>query len=257
MDTRHLALSILLFSLLLSSISSAACPTAHRQVKLAAVIGEETGGIFTLLVDVKPGNGTIYTSINPLIGVATQESEQMAVSYAFNSTGINQSECDVFFSMFGDFGGNRVDGPSAGAAMALATRSALLGTPFRQDVVVTGTISPDGKVGAVGGIIEKSTAASDSGARYILVPSLQIYESFLLSTLSANGDFSAVEVQNIPAAERVLTSSQSEKFSLNFSPQSKPIPSSLEELKYDSDTGRFSIVASHMVDALESTKDAL
>ena len=44
---------------------------------------------------------------------------------------------------------------------------------IRQDVIITGTISPDGSVGPVGGIVEKAEAAARAGAKIFLVPPRQ------------------------------------------------------------------------------------
>lgn len=241
----------LLLLLLASSLSFAQCPVALRQVHLAGVIGESEGGIFTLIVETRPGNGSIYASIEPLTGYSTQESMHDAVRAAFSGASFPQGECDVLFNIKGDFGGNRIDGPSAGAAMALATKAALLGKKIRKDVVVTGTVSPEGNVGEVGGIIEKSTAASDWGARYIIVPSMQVYESFLLASISGSKNFTAIEANSLADAERVAFSDYSESFSADFSPESKPIPENLPEIKYDAELGRFSLVAKGVVDELE------
>ena len=66
-----------------------------------------------------------------------------------------------------------IGGPSAGLVMALQayemlTRDDL--TKKRYQIAGTGTISADGKVGAVGGIVQKMIAASRAGAQLFLVP---------------------------------------------------------------------------------------
>jgi hypothetical protein len=246
-------LSLILVLALLAQIASPACASAKKEVLLGAVVGEEEGGVFLLGVELRPGNGSVYSSVSPLTGISTQESMQQAADYAFRSTGIDQAGCDVLFTIKGDFGENRVDGPSAGAAMAMATRAALLNRPIRPDIVVTGTISQDGKIGEVGGVIEKSLAASKSGASHILVPSIKLYESLLLSQLSAGKDFAAIEVESVPEAEAMLFSPPGHKFNATFSPKSKPVPSGMPESKYDADTGRFALVANRVVDELEGT----
>jgi PDZ domain-containing protein len=65
-----------------------------------------------------------------------------------------------------------IGGPSAGLAMTLAlinkmSHGSLTG---RRVVAVTGTMSPNGQVGAVGGVEEKAVAAHNSGARDFIVP---------------------------------------------------------------------------------------
>jgi PDZ domain-containing protein len=65
-----------------------------------------------------------------------------------------------------------IGGPSAGLAMTLTlidklSRGSLSGD---QLVAATGTMQPNGQVGAVGGVEEKAVAAHDSGAKYFIVP---------------------------------------------------------------------------------------
>ncbi|MEM4634148.1 MAG: S16 family serine protease, partial [Candidatus Anstonellaceae archaeon] len=153
-----------LFALLAINFLFASCPKASRSINLAAVTGENSGGVFLLEVETRPGNGTIYTSILPRVGFLTQESQEAAVNYAFSSSGFSRHECDVLFKIKGNFGENSVDGPSAGGAMAVALRAALLNKTVRQDVVMTGSLLPDGKIGEVGGVIEKGIGVAEAGA---------------------------------------------------------------------------------------------
>ncbi|MCX8195170.1 MAG: hypothetical protein N3G22_03640 [Candidatus Micrarchaeota archaeon] len=228
-----------------------ACPHAIRTINVAAVIGESEGEIFQLEVETRPGTGQIYASINPKIGIATQESEEAGADYAFSTAGIRRSDCDVFYRFHGDFGTNSIDGPSAGAAAAIATKAALTGKSIRQDIVITGSLSKDGMVGEVGGVIEKAVAAYGAGAKYILVPKVKVHEAMLLSSISKEGEFSAIEVANVSEAERIMFSSQSEAFSWQFVPESKPLPENLTQLALDKDTARFYLVAKRVVDRLE------
>ena len=65
-----------------------------------------------------------------------------------------------------------IGGPSAGLAMTLTLINKLSHGSLTggQVVAATGTMSPDGQVGAVGGVEEKAVAAHDSGAKYFMVP---------------------------------------------------------------------------------------
>jgi Lon-like protease len=67
---------------------------------------------------------------------------------------------------------DNIGGPSAGLMMSLAIYDTL--TPGSmtdgQDIAGTGTITPAGKVGPIGGIQQKIAAARDAGARLFFVP---------------------------------------------------------------------------------------
>lgn len=241
--------------LLLSQAAYAYCPTAERTINIVAVVGEQDGGLFQLIAKVQPGSGNIYSSIIPRVGTSTQDSEHAAAEYAFTSTGFDRSGCDVLFSMKGSFGGSTVDGPSAGSAMAIALRAALLNKTIRQDAAITGTVDGEGRIGAVGGVIEKSFGAADRGVRYLLVPSLQVYEALMVSKIGPG--FQAIEVKNVTDAERILYS-QIGSFNSTFRPENRPVPAGLPATPVDADLGRFSIVATRMVSQLdEKVKSAL
>ena len=62
------------------------------------------------------------------------------------------------------------DGPSAGAAITTALVSLLSERPVRRDVAMTGEITLRGKVIAIGGLKEKTTAAYTAGAAIVLIP---------------------------------------------------------------------------------------
>ena len=79
----------------------------------------------------------------------------------------------------------RIGGPSAGLMFSLAiidklTPGALTGG---ERIAGTGTITPDGRVGPIGGIQQKIPGAADSGAAVFLVPSANCGEA-----LRAQGD---------------------------------------------------------------------
>lgn len=63
-----------------------------------------------------------------------------------------------------------IDGPSAGALMTVGVLATLRGDQVRQDAAMTGTINPDGGIGAVGGIAHKIAGAADAGKKLVLIP---------------------------------------------------------------------------------------
>ena len=64
-----------------------------------------------------------------------------------------------------------IDGPSAGAILTVGSLAALLDDALDPTVTMTGTISPDGTIGPVGGVTEKIQAAATAGFTTVLIPS--------------------------------------------------------------------------------------
>lgn len=75
-------------------------------------------------------------------------------------------------------GGMPVDGPSAGAAMALAGWSVLTGTPISCDTALTGELSVCGRVLPVGGVPAKIQAAARLGLSRVLIPAANKHELY-------------------------------------------------------------------------------
>lgn len=81
------------------------------------------------------------------------------------ASGLNPGRIDIDFDVSGP-----IDGPSAGGLLTVGVIAALLGVPIRGDITMTGTISPDGSIGAVSEIPTKLQAAADQGYRTVLLP---------------------------------------------------------------------------------------
>ena len=95
------------------------------------------------------------------------------------------------------FATGNIAGPSAGLAFSLSVMDLL--TPdelTEQPVAVTGTISPDGTVGSVGGIAQKVRAAERRNFRLILVPEGQYDEA----AAAAGDTIEVVEVSSMAEA---------------------------------------------------------
>jgi Lon-like protease len=74
-----------------------------------------------------------------------------------------------------DIDTNRIGGPSAGLSFVLALIDALSPGELTPEggVAVTGTIADDGRVGAIGLLLQKAIAVRQSGVKYFLVPTAQ------------------------------------------------------------------------------------
>lgn len=124
-------------------------------------------------VQVMSGSGKTLTNIDHILFfVDTQYSIQTAKFVAANLTGVDISKYNLIY----DIGLNEnkssglIEGPSAGAALAIATVAALENKTLNPEVMITGTINPDGSIGKVGSVPEKAKVAQEAGARIFLVP---------------------------------------------------------------------------------------
>ncbi|MHC1600558.1 MAG: S16 family serine protease, partial [Candidatus Methanospirareceae archaeon] len=117
----------------------------------------EEGTMMQVSVDIKPGYGRVLVVTKPLMGVVFQDAANTAVIAAENYTGCDLSGSDVIFSVEALSEVPEVDGPSAGALMTTLIIAALENLTLPGDITMTGTISPDGHVGEIGGVIYKAT----------------------------------------------------------------------------------------------------
>ncbi|MDF9407045.1 Lon family ATP-dependent protease [Pelotomaculum isophthalicicum JI] len=111
------------------------------------------------------GQGAIR--FNDTAGSMAKDSVFNAASVIRKLTGEDLTNYDVHVNIVG---GGRIDGPSAGVAIFLAILSAIQGRSIPQDVAVTGEVSIQGKVRAVGGVFEKIYGARQAGIKTVLVP---------------------------------------------------------------------------------------
>ncbi len=128
------------------------------------------GAMIHVSVELKPGSGRVLVVTQPLMGVVFQDAANVAVYVAQKKTGVKLRGSDVIFSVTSNVEIPAVDGPSAGALMGIITVAALENISLRQDVTITGSIDKDGRIGEIGGVVEKAIAAKESGKSLILIP---------------------------------------------------------------------------------------
>ncbi|TDA33992.1 hypothetical protein DSO06_06515 [Candidatus Nezhaarchaeota archaeon WYZ-LMO8] len=116
------------------------------------------------------GEGRVFVSTTPKIGIELQEAAETAFKAAQKFTRASTSNIDLLLMVVGNESIYVVDGPSAGAAIAVLAVSLLLNTSIRSDVIITGAIDEYGNIGQVGGIVYKAEAAAKAGAKIFLVP---------------------------------------------------------------------------------------
>ena len=131
---------------------------------------ERVGALINVTSEVAPGRGRVLVNTTPLMGEVFQDAAITAAYVAQERTGRNLSRSDVIVSIVADDQVPAVDGGSAGALMTLLTIAALQGWQPRSDMTLTGTIDQDGNVGAIGGVVEKATAAKEKGKTLFLLP---------------------------------------------------------------------------------------
>ena len=138
-------------------------------IDIPAVDANMNGVVAKLTTRVRPGEGGVLVKINEVFpGLRTQNSALVAAMVASNYTKINLSALDIIFSIKAD--ATVVEGPSAGAAMAVSVVSALEGRTPDPNVMITGEVGEDGSILPVGGVTEKARAAKGSNATLFLIP---------------------------------------------------------------------------------------
>lgn len=161
-----LTIVVLLFTLPTGGDIFNGASEASTPVVAVSEGGEGVTGSVT--VSLEPGTGETFVETSPFIRADTQVSAEIARSVAQEITGKSLRSTDVTYSF--DIEGGLVGGRSAGAAMTLATAAALDGEKLPEDIAVTGTIRPDGRVGRVGGVLEKAYTAGENGIDTFYVP---------------------------------------------------------------------------------------
>lgn len=175
---------------------------------IAAVSADGKGLITTLTVEISPGIGRILVHTHPLVGFDFQYAHRTAVNvasiltgYALDDDGEGLKGADVLFSVSTRAGEaieiQAIDGPSAGAAATVATVAALENKRVKEDVIITGTINPDGSVGPVGGIFEKASAVNELGAELFLVPYGQSVLTMYVEVVKQRGPFQWVTYEPV------------------------------------------------------------
>jgi len=121
-----------------------------------------------ITVHVEPGEGRVFVDTFPLTQIDTQGSARLATEAATSLIGVDPAKIDVFIVIRSDSA--VIGGPSAGGAMSVAILASLLNKTVDPQVVMTGTINPDGTIGPIGGVLQKAEAANSVGAKIFLVP---------------------------------------------------------------------------------------
>lgn len=130
------------------------------------------GAVLKITAEIRDGSGLVLVNTAVPTGVDFQTSARTAVSVAQKTTGIDLTKKDVIFSISSENSQElqAVDGGSAGGAMTVLLISDISGKPINNKILMTGTIQPDGSIGEIGGVAQKTDAAGKYGAKIFLVP---------------------------------------------------------------------------------------
>lgn len=148
--------------------------TGERVIEMLVPAVDESGnGAMAKLVTrirpaISPGYGMMLVSINDALAqYDTQLSARIAARAAEQYTGTDLEDFDIIYSIIVD--ASVIEGPSAGAAMAITVVAALENKTIADDVTITGTIEEDGKIGPAGSIKGKARASRDNNLSVFLV----------------------------------------------------------------------------------------
>ncbi len=152
-------------------------PMPHNQVKDSAKPGVVTGLAWTqvggeiLYIETLFTKGSGKTTITGQLGDVMKESAQIAVSLVKN---MYPDKAEAFkdqdLHIHVPDGSTPKDGPSAGITMTTAIASLVTGRPVSPHIAMTGEVSLEGAVNAIGGLPEKLMAAQRAGVTKVLIP---------------------------------------------------------------------------------------
>jgi PDZ domain-containing protein len=157
----------------------------------------------------QPGDVVAVEYERPGEGTKSGEIELIASGDGTNRTIVgfqpfDTSTAELPFEV--DIDSGAIGGPSAGLAFTLTLIDEL--TPGEltgnRQVAVTGEISIDGSVGAIGGLVSKTSAVKQLGAEIFLVPSAQGPENIAQARKVAGDDLTIIPVDNVEQALAAL-----------------------------------------------------
>ncbi|MBI2136433.1 hypothetical protein HYU06_05155 [Candidatus Woesearchaeota archaeon] len=157
---------MVIVTLLFTSVTNA----KTYKIKLLAVAeqqGNFTGKMADLFLELNPGSGRVFMDTLPLTKIDTQISTRFANQIACNYIDADCSIYDFIYTIRAE--SSIIGGPSAGAAIAVLTVSALQNLDPREDIAMTGTINSGGIIGPVGAVKQKIEAAAKNKISKVLI----------------------------------------------------------------------------------------
>ncbi|MBR7039812.1 MAG: endopeptidase La, partial [Oscillospiraceae bacterium] len=152
-------------------------PLPHRHVKDAAKPGVVTGLAWTpvggdvLYIETMLTRGSGRTVVTGRLGDVMKESAQIAVSlvkHLFPESAELFEKNDLHIHV--PDGATPKDGPSAGVTLTSSLASLVTDIPVPPAIAMTGEVSLQGEVKAIGGLPEKLMAAQRAGVKKVFIP---------------------------------------------------------------------------------------
>ena len=152
-------------------------PLPHRHVKDAAKPGVVTGLAWTpvggdvLYIETMLTRGSGRTVVTGRLGDVMKESAQIAVSlvkHMFPESAELFEKNDLHIHV--PDGATPKDGPSAGVTLTSSLASLVTDIPVPPAIAMTGEVSLQGEVKAIGGLPEKLMAAQRAGVKKVFIP---------------------------------------------------------------------------------------
>lgn len=146
---------------------------ASRTTEIGRIFGLGVSGYLGSVIEIEAiafpakekGKGALR--FNDTAGSMAKDSVFNAAAVVRKITGTDLNDYDIHVNIIG---GGQIDGPSAGTALVMAILSAITGRAVRQDAAITGEISVQGRVKAVGGVMEKAYGAKQAGVSRLIIP---------------------------------------------------------------------------------------
>lgn len=179
--------------------------SAEKRVGLSTGLAwtEFGGDVLEIETTIIPGKGAV--TLTGQLGDIMQESAQAALSYIRSRAadlGLKSSfhtSKDIHIHI--PEGATPKDGPSAGIAICCAVISALVKQPLKPFVVMTGEITLQGRVLAVGGLKAKLLAAKQHDMKMVIVPH-ENYED--IEEIKKEVDIASLQIVYVKSMDEII-----------------------------------------------------
>ncbi len=165
-------------------------------------------GVSAILeTSIRDGSGFVLVNINNLTaGSSTQDSARLAVRAVKKYLNLSEvNNFDIIYNIKTD--APVIDGPSAGAAMAVSLASLLENKTLNEKVSITGFVDGYGFVGPASGIEQKASALKKQGIEILLVSEqIALLQDYVKKEFcSSEGEKTYCEINYIAGDEIIVS----------------------------------------------------